>query len=60
MAQSGGVIVEYLGTNFSITIGGLRLRLSFALEEAEERAAPPRPVPHKVRVVPFETHAHRN
>lgn len=52
--------MEYLGTNFSITIGGMRLRFSFALEETEERPAPPKPVPHKVRVVPFETHAHRN
>ncbi len=46
--------MEFLGTNFSITLGAWRLRFQFALEETEERMVPARPVPHKMRVVPMD------
>jgi hypothetical protein len=54
MAPGGGVIVEFIGTNFSITLGAWRLRFQLALEETEERVVPPKYVPHKMRVVPMD------
>jgi len=46
--------MEFIGTNFSITLGAWRLRFNLALEEVEERIAPAKHVPHKMRVVPMD------
>ncbi len=45
--------MEFIGTNFAITLGAWRLRFVLALEETEEHVAPARPVPHKMRVTPI-------
>jgi hypothetical protein len=44
--------VEIFGTNFSLALGGWRLRFVLALEDTD--AAPPAKVrpPHRMRVVP--------
>lgn len=36
--------MEYLGSNFSITLGSWRLRIGFALEEAQDEMAVRAPV----------------
>jgi hypothetical protein len=46
--------MEFIGTNFSLTLGAWRLRFSCALEETEERVHPAKYVPHKMRVVPMD------
>ncbi|MBV8490931.1 MAG: hypothetical protein JO199_10425 [Candidatus Eremiobacteraeota bacterium] len=44
--------MEIIGTNFTLTLGGWRLRFGFALEDTDVPAmAKPRP-PHKMRLVP--------
>ena len=45
--------MEFIGTNFALTLGAWRLRFVLALEETEDRMMPARPVPHNVRVVPM-------
>ncbi len=45
--------MEIIGTNFTINLGGWRLRFVLAVEDAE--ALPPQPKarpPHRMRVVP--------
>ncbi|HEY5257060.1 MAG TPA: hypothetical protein VIJ12_01630 [Candidatus Baltobacteraceae bacterium] len=37
--------MELIGTNFNLTLGGWRLRLSFALEEVEEPTRDPQTAP---------------
>jgi hypothetical protein len=52
MAARGGLIVEIMGTNFTLTLGAWRLRFLLAIEENEEpRKEPVRP-PHRLRVIP--------
>jgi len=46
--------MEFIGTNFAITLGAWRLRFNLALEEVEERVTPAKFVPHKMRVVPMD------
>ncbi len=43
--------MEFLGTKFSFTIGGVRLRFALALEEVTDDE-PARRVPHHVYVSP--------
>jgi hypothetical protein len=43
--------MEILGTNFTITLGGWRLRFVFAVEETETPPAPKQHVPHRLRVM---------
>ncbi len=43
--------MKYLGTAFSLTLGGLRLRISIDLDdEPQERSTAP--APHHVEIVP--------
>lgn len=44
--------MELIGTNFTITLGGWRLRLGFAIEDTDAPAAPKMRPPHRMRVVP--------
>ena len=46
--------MEFIGTNFAITLGAWRLRFNLVLEEVEERVTPAKFVPHKMRVVPMD------
>jgi hypothetical protein len=46
------MIVEILGTNFTISIGSWRLRFVLALEERDERPKERVATPHRLRVVP--------
>jgi hypothetical protein len=52
MAARGGLIVEIIGTHFTLSLGSWRLRLLFAIEEADERPAEKVRPPHRLRVVP--------
>jgi hypothetical protein len=46
------MIVEIMGTNFTLSLGAWRLRFVLAIEENEEpRKEPVRP-PHRLRVIP--------
>lgn len=51
VAARGGLIVELLGTNFTLSLGAWRLRFVLAIEETDERPRE-RMVPHRLRVVP--------
>jgi hypothetical protein len=46
------MIVEIIGTNFTLSLGAWRLRLVFAIEETDERAKEQVRPPHRLRVVP--------
>lgn len=48
--------MEYLGTKFALTVGGLRLRFVLALEDAddESRERQVRAVPHRPTVAVCE------
>ena len=49
--------MEILGTNFTLTLGGWRLRFVLAIEDADApQAAKTRP-PHRMRVVPEDEYA---
>jgi hypothetical protein len=48
------VIVEIIGTNFTLSLGSWRLRFVLALEERDERPEEKVRPPHKVRIVPVE------
>jgi hypothetical protein len=48
--------MEIMGTNFSITLGSWRLRLGFAIEDVDVPAPVKEQPPHRVRIVPEDTH----
>ncbi len=52
MAARGGLIVEIIGTTFTLALGAWRLRLVLAIEEIDERPKEKVRVPHRLRVVP--------
>jgi hypothetical protein len=52
MAARGGLIVEIIGTNFTLALGSWRLRFVLALEETDERPRERIKPPHRLRVVP--------
>jgi hypothetical protein len=52
MGTGGGVTVEILGTNFTLTLGAWRLRFVLALEECDEPVQAKVAPPHRLRVVP--------
>lgn len=54
MAARGGLIVEIIGTNFTLALGSWRLRFVLALEEADDRPKERVKPPHRLRVVPVE------
>jgi hypothetical protein len=51
MAARGGLIVEFIGTNFSLTLGAWRLRFVLALEENDDRPKEKAQTPHRLRVI---------
>jgi len=46
------LIVEIIGTNFTLSLGSLRLRFVLALEDNEERPKEKIKPPHRLRVIP--------
>lgn len=44
--------MEIIGTNFTLSLGSLRLRFALALEDNEEPPKEKVRPPHKLRVVP--------
>jgi hypothetical protein len=52
MAAGGGLIVEIIGTNFTLSLGAWRLRFVLAVEENDERPKEKVRPPHRLRVVP--------
>ncbi len=54
MAARGGLIVEIIGTNFTLTLGAWRLRFMLAIEDQDERPKEKVRPPHKLRVVPAD------
>lgn len=52
MAARGGLIVEIIGTNFTLTLGAWRLRFMLAIEDQDDRPKEKLRPPHKLRVVP--------
>jgi hypothetical protein len=52
MAACGGLIVEIMGTSFTLSLGAWRLRFVLAIEENEEPAKEKVRPPHRLRVVP--------
>ncbi|MGC9993233.1 MAG: hypothetical protein ABSD52_12670 [Candidatus Cybelea sp.] len=49
--------MEILGTNFTLTLGGWRLRFVLAIEDSDAaQTAKTRP-PHRMRVVPEDEYA---
>jgi hypothetical protein len=52
MAARGGVIVEIIGTNFTLSLGSWRLRFVLAIEDNEETPKEKLRPPHRLRVVP--------
>jgi hypothetical protein len=54
MAARGGLIVEILGTNFTLSLGSWQLRFVLALEERDERPKEKVRPPHRLQVVPHD------
>lgn len=52
MAARGGLIVEILGTSFTLSLGSWRLRLALAIEDVDEVPKQRIRPPHRLRVVP--------
>jgi len=52
MAARGGLIVEIVGTNLTLSLGSWRLRFVLAIEENDELPKEKVRVPHRLRVVP--------
>ena len=52
MAARGGLIVEIIGTNFTLALGSWRLRFVLAIEETQEPPKENARVPHRLRIVP--------
>lgn len=46
------MIVEIIGTNFTLSLGAWRLRFVLALEETEDRPKEKVTPPHRLRVIP--------
>ncbi len=44
--------MEIIGTNFTLSLGSLRLRFVLALEDNEEQPKEKIRTPHKLRVIP--------
>jgi len=51
--------MEFIGTNFAITLGSWRLRFCLALEDVDAPASQPKPTPHRVHVVSDEEYTRR-
>ena len=52
MAARGGITVEIIGTNFTLSLGAWRVRFVLAIEENEEEREKERVrPPHRLRVV---------
>ena len=49
--------MEILGTNFALTLGSWRLRLSFAVEDVDAPEPPKMRAPHRVRIVHEDDYA---
>ena len=52
MAAGGGLIVEILGTSFTISLGSWRFRLAVAIEDTDDVPKQKVRPPHRLRVVP--------
>ncbi|HEY1882775.1 MAG TPA: hypothetical protein VGG51_07030, partial [Candidatus Cybelea sp.] len=52
LAASGGIIVEIIGTNFTLALGSWRLRFVLAIEDSDEKLKERVAPPHRLRVVP--------
>jgi hypothetical protein len=52
VAARGGLIVEIIGTNFTLTLGAWRLRFMLAIEDQDDRPKEKVRPPHKLRVIP--------
>ena len=52
VAARGGLIVEIIGTSFTLSLGVWRLRFALAIEENEEPPKERVRTPHRLRVVP--------
>ncbi len=52
MAACGGLIVEIIGTHFTLALGVWRLRFVLAIEENDESPKEKLRPPHRLRVVP--------
>jgi hypothetical protein len=52
MAARGGLIVEIVGTSFTLALGSWQLKFSLAIEERDERPKEKVRPPHRLRVVP--------
>ena len=55
MAACGGLIVEIIGTHFTLALGVWRLRFVLAIEENDESPKEKVRPPHRLRVVPAKT-----
>lgn len=49
--------MEIFGTNFSLILGGWRLRLVLAIEDTDTPTAPAPRIPHRMRVVREDEYA---
>ena len=52
MAARGGLIVEIVGTSFTLALGSWQLKFALAIEERDERPKEKVRPPHRLRVVP--------
>ncbi len=52
VAAGGGLIVEILGTSFTISLGSWRFRLAVAIEDTDDVPKQKMRPPHRLRVVP--------
>lgn len=52
MAACGGLIVEIIGTNFTLSLGAWRLRFALAIEDTDDAPKEKVRPPHRLRVVP--------
>lgn len=51
--------MEILGTNFAITLGSWRLRLSLAVEDVDAPVPAKTPAPHRVRIISEDDYSRR-
>lgn len=49
--------MEILGTNFTLTLGGWRLRFVLAIEDSDAPPGAKTQPPHRMRVVPADEYA---
>ena len=52
--------MEFIGTNFSITLGSWRMRICFALEDTDMPQAPKAATPHRLRVLREDDYQRRD